>query len=205
MRNRPCPGPAGLVLAGMLLAGCTSYSADPSPDFIFDQSVVRIEKDGVVVGADPWFDEKSMIAGFGLDLSKGRYYPVRLRITNLSDERIVIARDEIVLTDGSGADHAAVASEDVAEDLRHNSVAYGMLGFGILSFRSAEKANARMRRDWAAKELPPSILLGAGDARTGFAFFQLPAEVSPTSTTIRIHARGLIGPRDTVLSGRFKK
>lgn len=187
----------------MLLAGCASYSADPSPDFIFDQSVIRIEEDGVIIGIDPWFDRESMVAGFGIDLSKGRYYPVRLRITNLSNARIVIARDEITLTDGSGTDYASVASEDVAEDLRHNSVAYGMLGFGIFSFRSAEKANARMRRDWAAKELPPSTLLGMGDASTGFVFFQLPEDLSPTSTTIRIRARGLIGPRDTVLSASF--
>ncbi len=160
MRNRPCPGPAGLILAGLLLAGCASYSADPSPDFIFDQSVIRVEEDGVIVGVDPWFDPESMVAGFGLDLSKARYYPVRLRITNLGDARIVIARDEISLADASGTDYAAIASEEVAEDLRHNSVAYGMLGFGIFSFRSAEKANAEMRRDWAAKELPPSTLLG---------------------------------------------
>ncbi len=205
--SRPGWLPRILLAAWSLpqIAGCASYTAEGVPDFIFDQDVVRIEDDGLVVGIDLWTDAESVVAVFGTELSKGGYYPIRLRITNLSDERILIARNQMLLIDGSGTEYASVASDDMFEDMRRNSVAYGLAGFNILGFYSAEKANAQMRKDWASKQLPSSILLGRDSAQTGFVFFQLPPEISPNSTTLRIHARELVGSRETTLSASLTK
>lgn len=195
-----------VLLAAVLLStsGCTSFEVREVPDFVFSSRVLRFEQDGVIVGADPYFDSDQIEATFDVDLARGRYYPVRLRITNASEQRIVILREAISLVDSLGSVYASIPSDAVFEDLRHNSVAYGILGFGVFSFWSAESANAAMRADWAAKEISPSIFLGKGDSQTGFVFFRLPPEIPPQSTAIRLTATEFLGESESVLSFPFR-
>jgi hypothetical protein len=192
-----------LLLLAQVIVGCTSYEAKEAPAFIFSNSVLRVEQDGLIVGAEPYTDSARLRETFGMDMSRGRYFPIRLRITNQSEQRLVISRDRISLLDQFGVAHPADSSEAVVEDLRHNSVAYGMLGFGIFSFMSAEKANAAMRQDWEAKEISASSFLGKGDVMSGFVFIRLPPETTPQSTTFQLIAVDFISESETLLSAKF--
>ena len=127
-----------------MAVSCTSHKIAELPPFIFDANVYRIEKDGVVIGVDPYFGAERIEDAFYVDMSKAGFYPIRLRISNLTSNRLVIDRGAIHLVAKTGEKYAAVSSADVVKELRHKSAAYGALGFGIFSFMDAEEANAQM-------------------------------------------------------------
>ncbi len=127
----------------------------------------------------------------------------RLRISNLSSDRLVIDRGEIYLIAKTGDQYAAISSEDVVNELRHKSAAYGTLGFGIFSFMNAEEANAKMKADWSSKELPPSMFFGGDQAQTGFVYFRLPENVRPESTTLQVTAENFTTHTKITLLARF--
>lgn len=175
-----------LVVFFMLLGGCASHKVVEVEPFVFGKGVYRVEQGGIVVGIEPYDDAQRIEKVFSVDMSKGRYYPLRLSLSNLSENRVVLARDQVRLIDKDGTSHPAIASKDVADDLRHNSVAYGMLGFGIFSFNSAEEANAIMKEDWAFKELPASMFFGRGQKQDGFVYVRLPEGILPRDTTFEL-------------------
>lgn len=186
-----------------MAVSCTSHKISEVPAFIFDESVYRIEKDRVVIGVDPYFDIETIEDAFDVDMSKGGFYPIRLRISNLTNDRLVINRGEIYLVAETGDKYAAVSSEDVVKDLRHNSVAYGLLGFGIFSFMDAEEANAKMKADWSSKELPLSMFFGRDQAQTGFVYFRLPENIRPECTTLQVTAENFTTHSKITLLARF--
>lgn len=172
----------------LMAASCASHKVNELSPFIFDETVYRIEKDGIVIGVKPHFDTEAIERVFYVDMSKAGFYPIRLSISNLTSDRLVIDRGEIHLFTATGDKYAAVFSEDIVEELRHNSVAYGIFGFGVFSFMDAEKANAEMKADWSSKELPRTMLFGRGHKQTGFVYFRLPETVRPEATTLQITA-----------------
>ncbi len=185
-----------------MAVSCTSHKISEVPAFIFGGSVYRVEKDGVVIGVDLYIDSKRIEDAFHVDMSKGGFIPIRMSISNLTDDRLVIDRSEIYLIAESGDQYAAVSSEDVVKELRHNSAVYGHLGFGIFSFMSAEEANEKMRADWSSKELPPSMFFGRGQKHIGFAYFKLPENILPTSTVLQVTAENFMtGAQTTLLAG----
>lgn len=178
-----------LSLTTLLMAvSCTSHKIAELPPFIFDANVYRIEKDGIVIGVDPYFDAERIEDAFYVDMSKAGFYPIRLRISNLTSNRLVIDRGAIHLVAKTGEKYAAVSSADVVKELRHKSAAYGALGFGIFSFMDAEEANAQMKTDWSSKELPPSMFFGRDQKHTGFVYFGLPENIRPETMTLLVPA-----------------
>ena len=186
-----------------MAVSCTSHKISEVPAFIFDDSVYRIEKDGIVIGVDPYFDTERIKNAFHVDMSKAGFYPIRLHISNLTNDRLVIDRGEIYLVAETGDQYASVSSEDVVNELRHNSVAYGILGFGIFSFMDAEKANAKMKADWSSKELPPSMFFGRDQKQTGFVYFRLPENARPESTTLQVTAENFTTRAKVTLLASF--
>lgn len=170
----------------LFLGACTSHKVVEVEPFVFGKGVSRVEQGGIVVGIEPYENAERIEKVFSVDMSKGGYYPIRLSLSNLSDSRVVLARSQVRLIDKDGNSHPAIASKDVADDLRHNSVAYGLLGFGIFSFNSAEEANAIMKQDWAFKELPANMFFGRGQKQDGFAYVQLPQGILPRDTTFEL-------------------
>ena len=172
----------------LMAASCTSHNVKELSPFIFDETVYRIEKEGIVIGVKPYFDTEAIEDAFYVDMSKAGFYPIRLRISNLTSNRLVIDRGAIHLVAETGDKYAAVSSEDVVKELRHKSAAYGALGFGIFSFMDAEEANAQMKADWSSKELPPSMFFGRDQKHTGFVYLRLPEDVRPETTTLLVPA-----------------
>jgi hypothetical protein len=67
----------------------------------------------------------------------------------------------------------------------HNKMAYALLGFGIFSYMSAEKANKKMLEDWSGKELPAEKVLFPGRKSHGVVYLYLGKaglEAFPNST-----------------------
>jgi hypothetical protein len=75
----------------------------------------------------------------------------------------------------------------MAHKLEHNPMLYGALGFGILSYKSAENANKKMLDDWGGKELPPQSVLLPRRATHGVVYFDLgQGFMIPPKTTLRL-------------------
>lgn len=192
-----------LFLTTLLMAiSCTSHEINRLPDFVFGKDVYRVEKDGIVIGVHPYIDSEKIEDAFHVDMSKAGFFPIRLSISNLTNDRLVIDRNEIYLIAETGDKYATVSSEDIVKELRHNSAAYGVLGFGIFSFMDAEEANAKMKADWLSKELPPSMFFGRDQKHTGFVYFGLPENVRPESTVLQVTAENFTtGAQTTLLAG----
>lgn len=186
-----------------MAVSCTSHKINEVSAFIFDGNVYRIEKDGVVIGVDPYFDAERIEDAFYVDMSKAGFYPIRLRISNLTGDRLVIDRGAIHLVGQTGDKYAAVSSKDIVRELRHKSAAYGALGFGIFSFMDAEEANAQMKADWSSKELPTSMFFGRDQKHTGFVYLRLPENVRPETTTLLVPAENFATGAITTLQASF--
>jgi hypothetical protein len=73
----------------------------------------------------------------------------------------------------------------VAEAVEDNAIAYGLLGFGIFSYASAQEANKERTADYQAKELVEAKIVAPGADHGAFVYFKLPQGVDPNSSRHR--------------------
>ncbi len=109
-----------------------------------------------------------------MDVTSKNFYPINIILSNNSNDRIIILRETAELVDASGNNYKPVRSSIMADTCEHNKMAYGILGFGLFSYMSAEEANRKMANDWRERKLPDQLIIQPGRKKNGFLYFQLP-------------------------------
>jgi hypothetical protein len=155
------------------IAGCAWHEAkDLNPDRV-DAYRIRTMEAGVVIAADVFHPRWKVEAAFSVDLNEHGYLPILLIMENRTGNKFQLRTGDIELTDGRGRKRRPIAVEVMAQKLEHNPMLYGALGFGILSYKSAESANKKMLDDWGDKELPPQSVLLPRRTTHGVVYFDL--------------------------------
>jgi hypothetical protein len=161
-----------LVLFGAI-SGCAWHDTkEINPDPV-DAYRIRTTEAGVAIAADVFHPKWKVEAAFTVDLNEHGYLPIMLVIENRTGNRFQLRTADIELTDGRGKVRRPVPAEAIAQKLEHNAMLYGLIGFGFLSYKSAEDANKKMLDDWGGKELPPQIVLLPRRATHGVVYFHL--------------------------------
>ena len=170
-------------------------------------------KDGVVVGARPYFDPDEAEEVFGhpvvfvsrtVTSTSHGYLPVMVSLTNDSDDVMVIDKERTRLISYDGK-RARPHSWQRMYAMFEPSVAAMFLTLGIVGAVAQDDANQDMAADWRNKELPDNTLIlphSAGNG--GFLYFKdkggqapylLRVALSRSSTGERIFVNVLIDPK----------
>ena len=155
--------------------------------------------DEVTLAAEPLISEEQVREIFDANLVSENYYPVRLILENGSNNRILILRESVELTDPNGLVHRPIEAAIVAEDFENSEIAYGVLGFGVFSYASAKDANLERQADYSEKQMPPSMVLMPGRKRGAFLYFKLPNDLSISSCRLRLNVEPLNSDKEIQL------
>lgn len=168
-------GPKSVVLSLLFstIAGCASYEVQhvdvkPVESYINKQTI-----SDVTIAVDPFDDPAKSKSAFYVDLTEKNIKPLHIVIDNNAPDSIMIIRQDIVLTDSTGNEIQPVNSNYVFNQFDKNELLYGIFGFGIFSYMSAEEANEKMKADWYEKELPEERVVASKRKASGFVFFEL--------------------------------
>jgi hypothetical protein len=77
------------------------------------------------------------------------------------------------------------------DEYEKNPVVYAVLGFGIFSYMSADKANEKMEADWREKEISEQIIILPGQKANGFIYFRLPEGKTTEGCKLRLEIEKL--------------
>jgi hypothetical protein len=175
------------LLLFVAIAGCASHTAkDLNPDPV-DAYRIRTTEAGLTIAADVFHPRWKVEAAFTVDLNEHGYLPILLIIENRTGDKFQLRTADIELRDGRGRVRRPIPVEAMAHKLEHNPILYGALGFGILSYKSAEEANKKMLDDWGGKELPPQSVLLPRRTTHGVVYFDLgQGFMIPPKSTLRL-------------------
>ena len=167
------------ALLAVVCAGCATHKIMNVPVASLENYKCHTSSDDYEVAVDVYDDVEKTKQAFYDDLNKRHYFPIHVMIKNNSSNRLLVDRNEIVLTGISGQEFKHVDHAAMCDEFEHNKMAYALLGFGIFSYASADEANEKMQADWAEKELPKEMIVDSGRLGSGFAYIKLPEGLSP--------------------------
>jgi hypothetical protein len=169
------------------ITGCAWHDTKQlNPDPV-DAYRIRTTEAGITIAADVFHPRWKVEAAFTVDLNEHGYLPILLIIENRSGNKFQLRTADIELTDGRGRVRRPIPVEVMAQKLEHNPMLYGLIGFGILSYKSAESANKKMLDDWGGKELPPQSVLLPRRSTHGVVYFDLgQGFMIPPKSTLRL-------------------
>jgi hypothetical protein len=173
------------------LVSCATYKQTQTDAQSIDAYACRTKVEGVSCAADPYDTPEKAKKGFYEDISSKGFYAIQLIIANETPDRILILRDNVELVDFTGNAYRSVRSQIMSEAFEHDKMSYAVLGFGILSYMSADDANKKMATDWRDKEIPDQLIILPSRKTNGFVYFKLPEGKSPKGCTLRFEAEQL--------------
>ena len=181
---RKCKLP--IILVVLLLAGCASYDISQVDVRSVEEYEHHLTEQGMGFAADPYDTTDRTEGTFDEDLTDDGYFPVNLIFKNGISERMLILKETIQLADIHGQAYRPVRAAVMAQDFEDNAMTYGLLGFGIFSYASAEEANRERESDWFEKEIPDSLIINPGRVNGGFVYFKLPEEGKLAGSTLQL-------------------
>jgi hypothetical protein len=177
-----------LIAAGLLLAvpACASYEHKAINYQAAQSGGHTVTVDGVTVAVEAFETKAETVGAFDEDLTQEGIVPVQLLIRNGTSGNVLVQRDTVQLVDATGQVHQPVPAVVVAEAVEDNAIAYGLLGFGIFSYASAQEANEERTADYQAKELDEAKIVAPGTDHGAFVYFKLPKGVDPNSSRLKL-------------------
>jgi hypothetical protein len=169
------------------LFGCATYKPKTISACQIEEYALCTEKAGISFAADPFDTSEKTKTGFYADLTSAGYYPIQLIFRNDTAEKVMFLRNTVEL-EYSGGLSRTVRSTDMSNYFAHNKMAYALLGFGLLSYMSAEQANRKMEADWREKEMPEQLIVMPRQTSHGFVYFKLPEGTTIKGSKIKIKA-----------------
>lgn len=173
------------------LSGCASYKggAIQYRDTTQFSNIYRI--DGVSVAAEALTDSAKIKEIFDEDLTEKDYYPIEVVISNQTEHRILVQKDQIEVISNSGSIVNPIQVAVMIEEFEHNKMAYALLGFGIFSYMSADEANKKMASDWTNKELVRELIVNSRRRGSGFVYVKMPKGTKPTGMELMVPVENL--------------
>jgi hypothetical protein len=181
-----------------LASGCATYQHKSVEARGVDTYTCVGKAAGITVAADAYDTSEKAKEGFYVDVTEKGFYPVNLIFVNECNDRILVTRDSITLTDGQQNLYRPVRSVIMSDIFEHNKMAYALLGFGIFSYMSAEEANKKMAADWKDKEMADQLIIPEGRKMNGFVYFRLPEGKKVTGSKLNVEVEKL-GTKEKVL------
>jgi hypothetical protein len=185
--NLPASLSVGLMAA--VIAGCASYEHKPVNYQAAQSAGHTATADGVTVAAEAFETKGETIGAFDEDMTEAGIVPVQVLVRNATAANIIVQRDTVQLVDAAGQVHRPVPAVVVSEAVEDNAMAYGLLGFGIFSYASAQEANKERTADYQAKELAEAKIVTPGAEHGAFVYFKLPKGVDPNSSRLKLQVQ----------------
>lgn len=182
-----------VLVGGLALGGCASYTPSSAPvPRMAGLPVWRADR-GVTVGADPYVALERQEAVFGGNLAKEGVLPIQLLVENASGRRFVLRKSDVLLElDGgrqiapTGASSVAATKEDSAGVIGW-TIAFGIIG-ALAASSAEESARAARLEDYRQKELRDATL-DPGSSVYSFVYFRPPRGTPPfdrATLTVRL-------------------
>lgn len=173
-------------LVVFLVSACASYDVKQVDVASIDQYASHSIESGVGIAAEIFDTAEKAKSAFDEEVTTKGYFPVNLILQNGSDERILVIKETIEIVFPNGKIYRPVRAAIMAQDFENNKMAYALLGFGILSYASAEDANQERASDWFDKEIPDNLIVNPGRLNSGFVYFRLPNGKKPGGSVLRL-------------------
>ncbi len=175
----------------LVLSGCASYKGGAiqyrdAAQFSNAQSI-----GGVTVAADALTDSAKIKEIFYADLTEKDYYPIEVVINNGTEQRIFVQKEQIKVVSNSGSEIRPINVTVMIDEFEHNKMTYALLGFGLLSYMSAEEANKKMASDWSSKELASELIVNPNRRGSGFVYVKMPKDTKPTGMELFVPIENL--------------
>lgn len=173
----------------LAVAACASYEHKAVDYQAAELNGRAVAIDGVTVSAEAFETKAETVGAFDEDLTEAGIVPVQVVVRNDTSGNVLVERNKIELIDAQGQVHRPIPAVVVAEAVEDNAMAYGLLGFGIFSYASAQEANKERTADYQAKELDEAKILTPASNHGAFVYFKLPKGVDATSSRLRLQAQ----------------
>jgi hypothetical protein len=173
----------------LAVAGCASYEHKAVNYQAAELNGNGKTVDGVTVSAEAFETKEETVGSFDEDLTEAGIVPVQLAVRNDTAGNVLIERNSIELLDARGQVHRPIPAVVVAEAVEDNAMAYGLLGFGIFSYASAQEANKERTADYEAKELDEAKILTPASHDGAFVYFKLPKGVDANSCRLKLQVQ----------------
>ena len=191
MKKRHMFSLTSLLVLILALASCATYKVTQIDVQPIDVYASRNKIEGISCAADTYDTSEKAQKGFYVDITSKGYYAIQLVIMNETPDRVLILRDDIELVDSVGNTYRSIRSQIMSQAFEHDKMAYAVLGFGIMSYQSADDANKKMAADWRDKEIPDQLIILPSRKANGFVYFNLPPQKSPKGCTLRFEPEQL--------------
>lgn len=204
MKLRSIPLLVAISAMLMTLGACASYDKSHVDYGKATTYKSTLTIDEITLAAEPYDTKAEVVGAFDENLTEMGYYPVRVLLQNDTQDRLLVLRDTVELSNPSGQTFRPVGAAVMADDFEDNAMAYALLGFGIFSYASAKDANKERELDYANKELPETRVVAPGTRLGAFVYFNLPAGVDINSTILHVTVERMGGGGTTVFEIPFE-
>ena len=175
---------AVVVAVAVAVISCTSYSSRVVPIRAPASYQHRVVLDDVVLAADLYDTQEKYQSVFDTAPSYERgYLPINVIVFNDSDDGVTVDPAYVSCLSTTGASHAPVPADAVAEEVLRSTVGRFVAG-GIFAGGSSQGTNAEIRADFVNKGLAIHQFVPAGNRGQGFVF--CPNEEPLRAVAIRV-------------------
>lgn len=177
-----------LFLIGLffsLLSGCASHNAIRPPELAFDLSVQeqKVETDGIIMMAKPFYNQTDLLTYFGNDLLLVGIMPIMINIENKSyDGNLKLSFDGLNLIGPDGERSPVVSLDQLFKKTKKSfwrtagwGVAFGIVGVAVSAI-NVSNTNKKIRADYESRLLKDGYLR-KGNKTEGTVFFAVPPDI----------------------------